>query len=168
MVCASVHVWTSYRCIYFHMSNFLYPRWKKCPSAFIESDATTIVGNYRKWFKLNICSCVTIYWWRHILCSFVQFLEVSLFRRLSSDLLVTIAAIAMGFYYANLLTSPGYVCRMLFSRLNVIASSWIVFVAGYCPAHLSQDYLHIYWSWAIRLYLFQLQLYRMLPSVVWF
>ena len=32
-----------------------------CLSAFIQTDATTVVGNYGKWSKLNICSCVTIY-----------------------------------------------------------------------------------------------------------
>lgn len=46
------------------MFNVLYLDGKSacpCLSAFIGSDDTTVVGNYRKWSKLNICSCVTIY-----------------------------------------------------------------------------------------------------------
>ena len=166
--CAFVHVWTLHRCIHFHMSKVLYPRWQSaCPHLLkvmppprlleiTESGPSWISAHVLRYIDEGI-SCVHLF-------NFLKFLYSGACLQTCWSLL---PPLQWGFIMP-ICQQVLDMCRMLFSRLNVIASSWIVFVAGYCPAHLSQDYLHIYWSWAIRLYLFQLQLYRMLPSVVWF
>ena len=126
MVCASVHVWTSYRCIYFHMSNFLYPRWKKCPSAFIEwchhdcwklqkvVQAEYLLMCYDILMKAYLVFICSISWSFSILAPFFRL--VGHYCRHCNGVLLC--------HFAN----KYWFCVMLFSRLNVIASSWIVFL----------------------------------------
>ena len=107
---------------------------------------------------------------RHILWSFVQFLDFlkflysgNFFRFVGNYCCHS----AMGFYFhfANKCWMSLY---LLFSKLlSKQAHGMPFFVAGYwIVLHISDYHLHIYW--AIWLYLFQLLLYHMLLSVLWF
>lgn len=99
------------------LSNALYPGWQKCLSLPVRIYTKWCYHSCWKLWKvvqteyLLMCYDISMKAYLVFICSISWYLEVSLFWRLSQDLLVTIAAIAMGFYYANLPTSTGFVPR---------------------------------------------------------